>query len=197
MDNFKAGKYFIPFDEFVENYKKYLNLIGEIDNYVGTLVKSTNLHEVNDYDTKSSKVIVIAPSLPVVSDTYSVISQLNEQKVKLSRILLLYVHKYIKSLDYSTDILRNELISYGIQPLSQFSTEYSSKHFLEWIDDENENQSCCICKRDPFGEMILCSNPKCPIEWFHYECVGLPPYAQIPLKWLCPICKKAMIEENK
>lgn len=31
----------------------------------------------------------------------------------------------------------------------------------------------CYCKRISFGEMIACEHPECPIEWFHFECVGL------------------------
>jgi hypothetical protein len=33
----------------------------------------------------------------------------------------------------------------------------------------------CYCKRISFGEMIACEHPDCPIEWFHFECVGLTP----------------------
>lgn len=38
--------------------------------------------------------------------------------------------------------------------------------------------------------MIACDNPNCPIEWFHYECVGLlePPVGQ----WFCPPCSVKM-----
>eukprot|EP01041_Mallomonas_annulata_P008248 gene8248-16965_t len=32
----------------------------------------------------------------------------------------------------------------------------------------------CTCKRISFGNMIACENRNCPIEWFHFECVGLP-----------------------
>lgn len=31
----------------------------------------------------------------------------------------------------------------------------------------------CYCNRISFGEMIACEHPDCPIEWFHFECVGL------------------------
>ena len=33
----------------------------------------------------------------------------------------------------------------------------------------------CYCNRISFGEMIACDNVECPIEWFHFECVGLTP----------------------
>ena len=31
----------------------------------------------------------------------------------------------------------------------------------------------CTCQRISFGEMIACDNDDCPIEWFHYGCVGI------------------------
>jgi len=37
--------------------------------------------------------------------------------------------------------------------------------------------------------MIACENESCPIEWFHYECVGLLPGQGPKGKWYCSICK--------
>lgn len=31
----------------------------------------------------------------------------------------------------------------------------------------------CFCKRVSFGDMVACENEECPIEWFHFGCVGL------------------------
>ncbi len=41
----------------------------------------------------------------------------------------------------------------------------------------------CTCKRVSYGQMIACDNKECPVEWFHYSCVGLktPPKG----KWYC------------
>lgn len=30
----------------------------------------------------------------------------------------------------------------------------------------------CSCQRVSFGDMVACEAETCPIEWFHYECVG-------------------------
>ncbi|EGF77561.1 hypothetical protein BATDEDRAFT_35913 [Batrachochytrium dendrobatidis JAM81] len=51
--------------------------------------------------------------------------------------------------------------------------------------DPNE-PTYCICKQVSFGEMIACDNDDCPIEWFHYTCVGLTD--PVKGKWFCPIC---------
>jgi hypothetical protein len=71
----------------------------------------------------------------------------------------------------------------------------------------------CSCQRVSFGDMVACEADTCPIEWFHYECVGAPElqrgtlcatsltiadactrYAGLPAgqepkgKWYCPGC---------
>ena len=44
----------------------------------------------------------------------------------------------------------------------------------------------CTCRRVSFGSMIGCENPKCPIEWYHFECLGLK---EVPKgTWFCPQC---------
>jgi hypothetical protein len=37
--------------------------------------------------------------------------------------------------------------------------------------DPNE-PTYCSCQRVSFGDMVACESDACPIEWFHYECVG-------------------------
>lgn len=46
----------------------------------------------------------------------------------------------------------------------------------------------CTCRRLSFGDMIACDNEDCPVEWFHYLCVGI---AAPPSSWLCPQCSAA------
>ena len=43
----------------------------------------------------------------------------------------------------------------------------------------------CTCRRLSFGDMIACDNEDCPVEWFHYLCVGI---SAPPSSWLCPQC---------
>lgn len=47
----------------------------------------------------------------------------------------------------------------------------------------------CYCNRISFGEMIACDNDDCPIEWFHFSCVGLTPENRPKGQWFCPDCK--------
>ncbi|WAR26318.1 ING3-like protein [Mya arenaria] len=60
---------------------------------------------------------------------------------------------------------------------------------VNWQDDPNEPRYC-LCNQVSYGEMVGCDNDDCPIEWFHYPCVGL---TQAPKgKWYCPQCTAAL-----
>ncbi|ESO02605.1 hypothetical protein HELRODRAFT_188772 [Helobdella robusta] len=58
-----------------------------------------------------------------------------------------------------------------------------------WHADPNEPRYC-LCNDVSYGDMVGCDNEDCPLEWFHYGCVGLQ---QAPRgKWYCPQCLLAM-----
>lgn len=60
---------------------------------------------------------------------------------------------------------------------------------VDWQNDPNEPRYC-LCNQVSYGDMVGCDNDDCPIEWFHYGCVGL---TQAPKgKWFCPQCTAAM-----
>jgi len=60
-----------------------------------------------------------------------------------------------------------------------------SEVVLDMPVDPNE-PTYCVCHQVSYGEMIGCDNVDCPIEWFHFGCVGL---TQKPKgKWFCPKC---------
>ncbi|XP_053379779.1 inhibitor of growth protein 5-like isoform X2 [Mercenaria mercenaria] len=56
---------------------------------------------------------------------------------------------------------------------------------LDMPVDPNE-PTYCLCHQVSYGEMIGCDNLDCPIEWFHFGCVGLT--AKPKGKWYCPRC---------
>ncbi|KAM4747171.1 inhibitor of growth protein 3 isoform 2-T2 [Rhinophrynus dorsalis] len=67
--------------------------------------------------------------------------------------------------------------------------ESDSNSQVDWTYDPNEPRYC-ICNQVSYGEMVGCDNQDCPIEWFHYGCVGL---SEAPKgKWYCPQCTAAM-----
>ncbi|XP_077299808.1 inhibitor of growth protein 5 [Arctopsyche grandis] len=58
---------------------------------------------------------------------------------------------------------------------------------LDMPVDPNE-PTYCLCHQVSYGEMIGCDNPDCPIEWFHFACVGLT--TKPKGKWYCPKCSQ-------
>lgn len=61
----------------------------------------------------------------------------------------------------------------------------SAAEGLDMPVDPNE-PTYCICHQVSYGEMIGCDNPDCPVEWFHFACVGLT--SKPKGKWFCPRC---------
>ncbi|KAG0718855.1 Inhibitor of growth protein 4 [Chionoecetes opilio] len=56
---------------------------------------------------------------------------------------------------------------------------------LDMPVDPNE-PTYCLCHQVSYGEMIACDKMDCPIEWFHFACVGLT--TKPKGKWYCPKC---------
>eukprot|EP00602_Paraphysomonas_sp_CaronLab_P002966 CAMPEP_0185031834 /NCGR_PEP_ID=MMETSP1103-20130426/19502_1 /TAXON_ID=36769 /ORGANISM="Paraphysomonas bandaiensis, Strain Caron Lab Isolate" /LENGTH=163 /DNA_ID=CAMNT_0027567489 /DNA_START=184 /DNA_END=675 /DNA_ORIENTATION=- len=75
------------------------------------------------------------------------------------------------------------------------STPASSLEFLvdpSAIEEENPLEpKYCTCRRVSSGMMVECENEDCPIEWFHFECVGLTKETQ-PEVWYCKACAANM-----
>ncbi|KAL9965941.1 hypothetical protein ACROYT_G029808 [Oculina patagonica] len=55
------------------------------------------------------------------------------------------------------------------------------------IEDRLEEDVYCFCQQPEFGDMIACDNKQCPIEWFHYPCVGI--MREPPGHWYCDNCQ--------
>lgn len=74
------------------------------------------------------------------------------------------------------------------------------------IEDENDDEETyCLCGKFKvefhnyhliefsflgqvsYGEMILCENDACKIEWFHFSCVSLS--TKPKGRWYCPNCR--------
>jgi hypothetical protein len=73
-------------------------------------------------------------------------------------------------------------------PLISSPIALVSNHASDVLDmpvDPNE-PTYCLCHQVSYGEMIGCDNNDCPIEWFHFVCVGLT--TKPKGKWYCPRC---------
>lgn len=65
------------------------------------------------------------------------------------------------------------------------STVGIPQEVLDMPVDPNE-PTYCLCQQVSYGEMIGCDNSDCPIEWFHFGCMGLT--TKPKGKWYCPKC---------
>lgn len=68
---------------------------------------------------------------------------------------------------------------------------------VDFAIDPNE-PTYCLCEQVSYGEMIGCDNEQCPIEWFHFSCVGLT--YKPKGKWFCPKCRgdsEKTMDKNK
>ncbi|GIY25273.1 inhibitor of growth protein 5 [Caerostris darwini] len=76
-----------------------------------------------------------------------------------------------------------------IQPeIAALPATLSINHPSDVLDmpvDPNE-PTYCFCHQVSYGEMIGCDNGDCPIEWFHFSCVGLSNKPKG--KWFCSNC---------
>jgi inhibitor-of-growth protein 1 len=57
----------------------------------------------------------------------------------------------------------------------------------EELQHDVDEPTYCLCDQISYGEMILCDNDLCPIEWFHFVCVSLT--SKPKGKWFCPKCR--------
>ncbi|VDN98618.1 unnamed protein product [Rodentolepis nana] len=62
------------------------------------------------------------------------------------------------------------------------------KNITDMPIDPNE-PTYCICGDVSYGEMVACDNKNCPIEWFHFGCVGLT--SKPKGAWYCSQCSEA------
>lgn len=83
---------------------------------------------------------------------------------------------------------------------SRTKSEYSDSDFIpnNTTNNTEEEQVYCKCKSGAYGDMIGCDNKKCPIQWFHYGCVGIKEKPDNSQHWYCsPECKsQALMEER-
>ena len=59
------------------------------------------------------------------------------------------------------------------------------KYFTK-VGQEQGSQGLCICGREGSGDWIGCDSGSCPVQWYHWECVGI---TKEPVgDWVCPRC---------
>ena len=86
--------------------------------------------------------------------------------------------------EFYTESDFSDLSDDEIEQITLFAEQFD----IESEDDESDN-TYCICRQQGTTEMIACDNDKCDIEWFHYECIGLSPETIPEDSWICDRCR--------
>lgn len=88
-----------------------------------------------------------------------------------------------------TNISRRRQISADAEKYQQSLTNNSGHDDTPPLEEtiDPDEPTYCLCDQISFGEMILCDNDLCPIEWFHFSCVSLT--TKPKGKWFCPNCR--------
>eukprot|EP00088_Acartia_fossae_P045943 TRINITY_DN4954_c0_g1_i1.p1 TRINITY_DN4954_c0_g1~~TRINITY_DN4954_c0_g1_i1.p1 ORF type:complete len:365 (+),score=138.81 TRINITY_DN4954_c0_g1_i1:167-1261(+) len=87
--------------------------------------------------------------------------------------------------------------SAGAGRSSRVERERSVSPAEQRLEIDPDEPTYCLCDEVSYGEMIGCDNDLCPIEWFHFNCVGLS--GKPKGKWFCPFCRgdKATVMKPK
>ena len=58
----------------------------------------------------------------------------------------------------------------------------------EWGATSNNEVKYCICNEVSYDDMVACDYEDCPVEWYHFSCIGLDERNPPKGKWYCPTC---------
>ncbi|KAI4900918.1 hypothetical protein NFI96_026088 [Prochilodus magdalenae] len=115
-----------------------------------------------------------------------------KSKSKANSLLEIFISETLRNLLRLYDINLSSNVNVFVCPMVNLSDALLAMHPSDVLDmpvDPNE-PTYCLCSQVSYGEMIGCDNADCPIEWFHFSCVGLT--TKPKGKWFCPRCVQEM-----
>lgn len=72
---------------------------------------------------------------------------------------------------------------------SSLLDEVSGSDLLDWEwGSSNTEVKYCICNEISYDDMVACDHEDCPVEWYHFSCIGLDERNPPKGKWYCPTC---------
>lgn len=187
--------------------QEYLNVIEEAPQEVQKLIirltelESTGTAEKKELEretkrvyeileetagTKGAEKEAIDRQLKIINRSYLKLLDIDKKKLSLIGTLKNQLEGTKESMKASSTEFK--------EGVSKSSLSIKLKKILSLLDykieEDNKEEEifCCTCKRPSKGEMIVCDNPECPIEWFHASCVGIKGVPK--KKWLCSECSK-------
>lgn len=166
--------------------------------------KSTTLMNRLDSKDKTLTEQKKKEAIANITELYSRIRQYSDEKEQVASKTYELVDKYIRQLD---DGMEKSGLKIGQKKkLSDILKAIKSNKKKDSVgegegdddDDDDDDDSdempvdpdeptFCICDNVSYGDMVACDNPSCPIDWFHFKCVGL---TAVPKgEWFCSQCK--------
>lgn len=181
----------MSFDTFLESLdsvppelERNFTLIKNLDKRIESIMVKVN-RCVDRYE-KSTKPSEKAAIRKETDELFDKLASYQEDKIGLAEQTYSLIDRNIKkllSLTHSQETKGDEDIASPQQALG-----------YEMPLDPNEPKYC-ICNGVSSGDMIACDNKECPIEWFHYSCLGITkaPEGQ----WFCLHCRPPNKKNNK
>ncbi|XP_065176531.1 inhibitor of growth protein 4-like [Sycon ciliatum] len=198
--------------------QRNFTLMRELDQRVqGNFSDINGLSSKYISDVKTLSSSTRNKRLTEIQDLYSKARELADEKVQLAAQTYELVDKHIRRLDGDLNRFETELRKKEAEQGDSASTQAetpsrksiepqrkraknsqssdtgastgvpSAAEVLDMPVDPNE-PTYCVCHQVSYGEMIGCDNPDCPVEWFHFACVGLS--SKPKGKWYCTRCSQ-------
>ena len=144
-----------------------------------------------------------------IEENMNEILHISEEKMKRAQQIYDLVDQHIRKLDKDLKSFGAE-VSKERERLGVTATSFLAKPAADSTKQKKDSQpkspevlykealavadvgepKYCYCNRISFGEMIACESEDCPIEWFHFSCVGLTEDNRPKGAWVCPDCQR-------
>lgn len=125
------------------------------------------------------------------------LQQINQAYLKILDVdkrKLLLLSTLQSKLEDSSELIRESSSEFK-EGIAKDSLAQKLRKITDLLDNSIEPESMeedekpyCTCHKPMKGDMVVCDNPECPIEWYHCSCVGLKGAPR--KKWLCQLCTK-------
>lgn len=174
-------------ESFLEKRESLVNTDSTLRNHSKEFGPCTSHPEQNEFIVKSSK-------------TYQELNEISQKKLMIALKSRELIDSILGKLDKELSekppqpvFDDEETLTMDVKPVksSQIKKKRRSVSLLKSINTLptstiEEEAVYCFCRLGSFGDMVGCDALDCPIEWFHYACVGLtePPRGS----WYCQSC---------
>ncbi|EHY66719.1 hypothetical protein NEAUS04_0917 [Nematocida ausubeli] len=184
-------EYLSLLEEAPMEIQKTLARISEMDHSIHHERKELErevetINEILQDAEKGSEKERIDKQLQHINRCYLKLLDSDKKKLSLIASLQIQLESAKSSIKSSSNEFKEGLIKSAVS--MKLKKILSMLDYKIEEDNKEEEILCCTCKRPSKGDMIVCDNAECPIEWYHCACVGVKGVPK--KKWLCTLCTK-------